>query len=242
MKNSRPVSWLRSLGNFLAGLFADAVTAFLHWSWARRLLVVGGLLAFLAVTLVVDVPPLATLRAWADTAGPWFTLMFWFAYVFITQFPVPRTILTLSAGVLFGPWVGILVALSATTVAAAVSLVVVRQLLGDWMRPRLTHPAVVGIDARLRHRGWLSVTALRMIAGVPFSVMNYVAALTSVPLWSFTIATCLGSAPGTVVTVLLGDTLTGEADPAIIWITIALAALGVVGLVIDSRIPVKARK
>lgn len=242
MKTSRPTAWLRSLGHFLAGLFADATTAFLNWSWLRRVLVVTGLAAFLAITLWLDVPPLATLREWADTAGPGFVVIFWLAYVVVTQFPVPRTILTLSAGVLFGPWTGILVALSATTVAAAISLLIVRGLVGDWIRPRLTHPAVVGIDARLRHRGWLAVTSLRMIAGVPFSVLNYVAALTSIPLLPFALATLLGSAPGTVVTVLLGDTLTGEADPTIIWITLGLAVVGMVGLILDSRIPVKARK
>lgn len=242
MKTSRPLAWLRSLGNFIAGLFADAVNAFLQWSWLRRILVLAALVAFLAATLLIDVPPLVTLRNWADAAGPWFVLIFWWAYVLITQFPVPRTILTLSAGVLFGPWEGIVLALSATTVAAAISLVIVRRLLGDWIRPRLTHPAVVGIDARLRQRGWLAVTSLRMIAGVPFSVLNYVAALTSVSLLPFTVATLIGSAPGTVITVLLGDTLTGQADPAIIWVTVGLAVLGLVGLILDSRMPVKARK
>lgn len=239
MKSFRTTTWLRSLGHFLAALFSDAVTAFLEWSWLRKLLMITGLLTFLLVTFFIDVPPLATLRDWADTAGTWFPILFWVGYVLITQFPVPRTILTLSAGVLFGPWLGIALALSATTVAAAISLSVVRGLLGEWIRPRLTHPAVVGIDARLRHRGWLAVTSLRMIAGIPFSILNYVAALTSVPLLPFAAATLIGSAPGTVVTVLLGDTFTGQADPLLLGLTIALAVLGIIGLALDTRLPVK---
>ncbi|MGP6173169.1 TVP38/TMEM64 family protein [Corynebacterium sp. A21] len=230
---------MRSLGQFLAGIFSDAITTFLEWSWLRRILVIAALLSFLVVTVVVDVPPLSTLRDWADSAGNWFVVLFWFGYVLITQFPIPRTLLTLSAGVLFGPWLGIALALSATTVAAAISLSLVRSLLGEWIRPRLTHPAVVGIDARLRHRGWLAVTSLRMIAGVPFSVLNYVAALTSVPLIPFALATLVGSAPGTIVTVLLGNTLTGQADPALVAITIALAVMGVLGLALDTKLPVK---
>src|SRR5699024_861719 len=88
-------------------------------------------------------------RWWGGgAAGAWFLGLFGVGYVLITQFPVPRTILTLSSGVLFGPWVGVLVALSATTVAAALSLSVVRGLLGEWMAPRLRHPAVAGINAR----------------------------------------------------------------------------------------------
>ena len=78
-----------------------------------------------------------------------------------------------------------------------------------------------------------------MIAGVPFSVMNYAAALTSVPLGMFTVATLAGSAPGTVVTVFLGDMLAGDPDPVVIGLTVALAVVGFIGLAVDHRLPVK---
>lgn len=242
MKTNGRQTWWRSIGQFLGGLFSDAVTAFLQWSWTKRILVIIALLSFLAINLLLEIPALDTLRDWADAAGGGFFLLFWLGYVLITQFPIPRTILTLSAGVLFGPWEGILLALSATTVSAMISLTVVRRLLGDWIRPRLTHPGVVGINARLRQRGWLAVASLRMIAGIPFSVLNYVAGLTSVPLLPFAVATLLGSAPGTIVVVLLGDTLTGEADPLMLWAMLALALLGILGLVLDARVPVKAKE
>lgn len=202
------------------------------------------LLALLAVLGIIvmtqfDIPPLSTLRVWADALGPWFVVAFWFAYVGLTQFPIPRTILTLSSGILLGPWVGILAALTATAASAALSLAVVRGLLADWIRPRLTHPAIGRINARLRQRGWASVISLRMIAGVPFSVMNYAAALTDVRVSTFAAATFLGSAPGTIATVFFGDTLTGQANPAIVAITVLLAVAGIIGLAVDSRVPVK---
>ena len=230
---------MKRFGQFVAGVVRDAARAVAGWSWARRVAVAVALAVFLAVTVLIDVPAISTLRSWAEAAGPWFLVLFWLGYVVITQFPVPRTILTLSSGVLFGPWVGIIVALTATTVAAALSLLVVRGLLGEWMAPRLRHPAVAGINARLEQRGWLAVTSLRMIAGVPFSIMNYAAALTSVPLGMFTVATLVGSAPGTVVTVVLGDALTGDVDPLVIGLTVVLAVIGLVGLAVDHRLPVK---
>jgi len=230
---------VKRFGQFVAGVVRDAARAVAGWSWARRVAVAVALAVFLAVTVLIDVPAISTLRSWAEAAGPWFLVLFWLGYVVITQFPVPRTILTLSSGVLFGPWVGIIVALTATTVAAALSLLVVRGLLGEWMAPRLRHPAVAGINARLEQRGWLAVTSLRMIAGVPFSIMNYAAALTSVPLGMFTVATLVGSAPGTVVTVVLGDALTGDVDPLVIGLTVVLAVIGLVGLAVDHRLPVK---
>ncbi|GAB3707030.1 TVP38/TMEM64 family protein [Corynebacterium nasicanis] len=230
---------MNRFGQFVVALLRDAVGAVAAWSWPRRLAVALAVAGFLAVTVLIDVPAIATLRAWAEASGPWFVALFWLGYVGVTQFPIPRTLLTLSSGVLFGPWLGVAVALSATTVAAALSLSVVRGLLGEWMAPRLSHPAVAGINTRLEQRGWLAVMSLRMIAGVPFSIMNYAAALTSVPLGMFTVATLLGSAPGTVATVVLGDALTGEPGPAVLGITVALAVAGLVGLAVDHRLPVK---
>lgn len=231
--------FLRSLAAFLGNLFRDAGNSLREWSLAKKILVGAAVLVFLTVTVFFDLPALTTLRAWAAAAGPWFVPGFWLAYVLIIQFPVPRTILTLSSGILLGPWTGTLIALTATAAAAALSLTVVRGLLGEWIRPHLTHPAVAGLNRRLEQRGWLAVTSLRMIAGIPFSLLNYVAALSSVRLLPFTLATFLGSAPGTVAMVFFGDTLTGQADPLIIALTVGFACLGVVGLVIDARLPVQ---
>lgn len=194
---------------------------------------------FVVAWTLLDVPPLATLRTWAQRTGPWFPLLFWLLYVLLTQFPIPRTLLTVSAGILFGSVRGILIALTATTVSAVISLLVVRSLLRDWVEPRLTHPAVGRINARLEQRGWLAVLSLRMIAAVPFSVLNYTAALTRVPVVPFAVATLLGSAPGTILVVLFGDTLTGQADPRFVAVMAVLAAVGVAGLVLDARLPTR---
>lgn len=208
---------------------------------ALALLAVAAAL-FVAAWWALDVPPLSTLRAWAAQTGPWFPVLFWLAYVAITQFPIPRTIMTVSAGILFGSGAGIAIAITATTAAAVVSLLVVRLLLRDWIAPRLTHPAVELINQRLEARGWLAVASLRMIAVVPFSIMNYAAALTRVRVLPFALATFIGSLPGTIITVLFGDTLTGEANPAIVAATVVLGVLGFAGLLIDARTPVQQRK
>lgn len=204
----------------------------------RRLaLLLLALAIFVAAWALLDVPPLAVLRDWADDTGPWFPLVFWLLYVGITQLPVPRTILTISAGILFGSAQGILIAITATTVAAVLSLAVVRFLLRDWVAPRLTHPSVEMINARLEARGWLAVASLRMIAFVPFSVLNYAAALTRVRVLPFALATFVGSLPGTVVTVLFGDTLTGNANPVVVVLTVVLTLAGFAGLLLDARLP-----
>lgn len=233
---------LSSLYHFVSTLIIDALHAIKQWSLSRKILVAVLVIAVVAVTIAVDLPPISVYREWAHNAGDSFVLLFCGFYILVTQFPIPRTILTLASGVLFGPVLGSVVALGSTTISAVISLLIVRKLLGGWMEPRLNHPAVERINTRLQHRGWLAITSLRMIAAIPFSILNYVAALTSVPVLSFAVATLVGSAPGTLVSVILGDSFVGSGSWQAIVFSLALAVLGILGIYLDQKMPVKPGK
>lgn len=205
-----------------------------------RPLILAALMVASAVVLwVADVPDMADIRAWADATGPWFFAVFFAAYVGFMQLPVPRTVFTLSAGVFFGIGPGILLAIAATAVSALVSLTVVRFFARDWARGFLDrYPRLRSLDDRLERRGWLAVTSMRMIAAIPFAPLNYACALSSIRVPQFFFATVVGSAPGTIATVVLGDAIAGGADWRFLIVTGALVVLGLVGLLIDSRMPV----
>ncbi|HCT5224816.1 MULTISPECIES: TVP38/TMEM64 family protein [Corynebacterium] len=231
------LGWLRTFGAFLAELSKSALSAIRSWSMTRWAMALGAIIAIVVAALLVDVPDIADLRSWAEGLGPWFVVAFVLGYVIFTQFPLPRTIWTVAAGVLFGAWVGLGLSLLALTLSAMISLLLVRWLLGDWIRPHLSHPAVFKINSRLERRGWLAIASLRMVAGVPFSILNYVAALTPIPVGQFTLATLIGSIPTTALGVFFGDALTGKSEP---WLFVAmaiLAVLGIGGLVLDSKLP-----
>ena len=232
------MSWIKSFAEFLSGLLKDAVASISQWSWARRLIVAATTIAVLAVIFFMDRPGVEQLRTWADGAGSWFIALFWLCYVILTLFPLPRTIWTVSAGVLFGPVTGLAISLTALTVSAVIALLVVRGLLGEWMRPRLKHPAVAGINAHLERRGWLAIASLRLVAAVPFSLLNYAAALTAISVGQFAVATLVGSIPTTAIGVFFGDLLTGQMHPGIIAAMIVCALGGIGGLILDSRMPV----
>ncbi|MBF6370493.1 TVP38/TMEM64 family protein, partial [Nocardia puris] len=114
-------------------------------------------------------------------------------------------------------------------------LLLVRALDRDRVAARLTHPAVRAVDDRLRRRGWLAVGSLRLISFAPFSVVNYCCALTSIRVRPYLLATVVGSAPGTVATVILADALTGGTHPAMLVVSAVCLGIGLVGLVVDAR-------
>ncbi|MEV6769489.1 TVP38/TMEM64 family protein [Nocardia sp. NPDC051030] len=192
----------------------------------------------LALAVFAPHPGPQQIRVWADSVGPLLPLVFFVAHTLVCIVPFPRTVFTLSAGMLFGPVLGLSLALGATTVSAVLALLLVRALDRERVSARLTHPAVRAVDERLARRGWLAVGSLRLIAFAPFAIVNYCAGLSSVRMTPYLIATFVGIVPGTVGTVLLGDALTNRTSPAQLIVTAACLAVGVIGLVVDARLPV----
>ena len=190
--------------------------------------------AVVAVVLLGPLPTALQLRDWAASAGPWFPLAFLAAHVVVTVLPFPRTAFTLAAGLLFGPALGVAIAVTASTVSALLALLMVRGL--GWQLSKLvSHPAVEAVDARLRARGWAAVLSLRLIPVVPFSVLNYAAGASSVRVLPYLLATVAGLLPGTAAVVVLGDALTGTVSPLLAVVSLCTAALGVSGLAYETR-------
>lgn len=200
----------------------------------RLLLALLTLVLLVVATVVLPVPAPSEMRSWAAAAGPAAVVIFVLGNALITVAPVPRTVFTLAAGLLFGPVGGVAAALVATTISAALAFGLVRALGRDLVAPLLDGGTLRSIDGRLRRRGWLAVASLRLIPLVPFSVLNYCSALSSIR-WQHYLAGTVGVIPGTIAVVLLGDALTGTTSPTLIAISLLCAAVGVVGLVVDAR-------
>lgn len=201
---------------------------------ARLAAVLAAIVILVAVALLVPLPTALQLRDWATSAGPWFPLAFFAAHVVMTVFPFPRTAFTLAAGLLFGPVLGIPIAVAASTLSAVIALLLIRT--AGWQVSRLvTHPRVDAIDRRLSERGWPVVLATRLIPAVPFSVLNYAAGASSVRVLPYILATFFGVLPGTAAIVILGDALTGRVSPALLVVSLCTAAIGVAGLIFEIR-------
>ncbi|PXX70886.1 putative membrane protein YdjX (TVP38/TMEM64 family) [Nocardia tenerifensis] len=209
--------------------------AALEFLWRWRTLLATCAMVLVAAALIPQ-PTTEQLRAWTDLAGPFAPLMFLGIHIVATVTPIPRVVFTLSAGLLFGPVLGVGLALTAATASAVLALLVVRALGRDRVAARLTHPSIRAIDRRLEHRGWLAVGSLRLVVSIPFAIVNYCAALSSVRLLPYGVATVVGLLPGTVCTVLLGDALTGGIDFAALIVSGVFLVVGVIGLVIDAKL------
>ena len=200
----------------------------------RFIAILTAIVILVAVALLIPLPTALQLRDWATSVGPWFPLAFLAAHIVVTVFPFPRTAFTLAAGLLFGPYLGIPLAVLASAASAVIALLLVRA--AGWQLSRLVpHPRMDSLDARLRERGWPAVMSMRMIPAVPFSVANYAAGASAVRVLPYTLATLVGLLPGTAAVVILGDALTGKVSPLLFVVSLCTASLGIAGLIYEIR-------
>jgi uncharacterized membrane protein YdjX (TVP38/TMEM64 family) len=203
-------------------------------SLRRFVATVAGITILGAVAMLVHLPTPVQLRDWAESLGPWFPLAFLATHIVVTLVPVPRTAFTLAAGLLFGPVLGVAIAVVASTASALLAMLLVRAA-GLQLNRLVKHRAMDKVDHRLRERGWRSVLSLRLLPVVPFAPLNYAAGASGVGVLPFLLATVVGLLPGTTAVVTLGDALTDHVNPMLYVVSVCIGAVGATGLILEMR-------
>lgn len=128
-------------------------------------------------------------------------------YVGAVAFSLPGgLILSLTAGFVFGRWVGTALAVVAATVGATIVFLAARYIFADGARKRLGAWGEK-INAGFTDGAFNYMLFLRLVPVFPFFLVNLAPAFTSIPLRTYVLATFLGIIPGTFVFVNLGETL-----------------------------------
>jgi uncharacterized membrane protein YdjX (TVP38/TMEM64 family) len=208
-------------------------------SWGRIAACVGVLgVAAIALLLFSNGTDLLDIRVAVQAAGLWAPLLFVLLQGVVTVTPVPRSVFTVAAGVLFGGIIGVLLAVAGTSLAAAFAFGLVRLLGGRFARRHADHRVMTWVRPRLEHRGLLAMVSLRLIPAVPFSAMNYASALAGVRFAPYLLGTVLGVLPGTIGIVILGDAAVGgNPHPAMLLVSVTSGAIGLTGALIAARRP-----
>jgi uncharacterized membrane protein YdjX (TVP38/TMEM64 family) len=196
-------------------------------------------LAAVAVFLLRDgVPGIPELRATVAASGVWGPVVFVVLHGVLCAAPLPRSAFTVAAGVLFGTVTGIATALIGTALAAGLSFVLARFVGGRFVERHAHRAPVAWVRSRIEHRGLLAMISLRLIPIMPFSVMNYGAALAGAKLGPFLLGTVLGVLPGTLSLVILGDAaVSGNPDPVMLVVSFCSGAVGFIGALVVARRP-----
>lgn len=202
--------------------------------WAITRLVL--LFLFVAVAAAVGFffapSDVEVVRAWAAEAGWVGALAFLIGYAALTLTPVPKNLLGIVAGVVWGFGTGLLLVYVGALIGAAASFFIGRAL-GREAVERLTGARVARLDEVLAQRGFLAVLGLRLVPIVPFTLINYGAGLTAVRTRDYALGTVIGIVPGSAAYVALGA-FGLELGPAF-WVAVGvLGVLALTGVVVGA--------
>lgn len=127
-------------------------------------------------------------------------------YTLAVAFSLPATIIiALTGGYLFGPIAAIYVILS-MTIGSAIVFVAVRTTLATWLMSK-ANKWLLKMEAGFEKNAFNYLVAMRLIPIFPAWAINIAAALSTVRLRTFLIATFLGIIPSALIYAIIGNGL-----------------------------------
>ncbi|WP_300018822.1 TVP38/TMEM64 family protein [Pseudonocardia sp.] len=202
------------------------------WIRPAILLVVLGI--GIAVAVRVGVPPVEDVRAWVGAAGWAGPVAYAALYGVLTLTPVPATVLSIAAGLLFGMAGGLGVVMTGALLGAVGAFALAR-VLGRRAVERVDSDRLRRLDALLRRRGVLAVIGVRLVPVLPFAALNYLSGLTAVRTRDYVVGTAVGILPGATAYVAIGAFGSEPGSLPFLLAVGGLAVLVVGGLVVARR-------
>jgi uncharacterized membrane protein YdjX (TVP38/TMEM64 family) len=171
-------------------------------AWLRFGLIVlllGGIVA----SAVIESRDPSWLVAQLADLGPLLPLSFIIVHIVASLTFVPRSIIAIVAGALWGFWAACLWSLAGAIAGAVAGFVLARYVNAGWLVPE--EMARLGpLLRRAEAGGWRSVMVVRLIPVLPHALTNYALGLTRLSLRDYTLGSALGLVPHTFVFVTLG--------------------------------------
>jgi uncharacterized membrane protein YdjX (TVP38/TMEM64 family) len=168
------------------------------------------------------------------------------AYALLVALSLPvALIMTLTGGLLFGPWLGGLAAAIGCTTGATIVFLICRTAIGDLLKRR-AGPTAARIEAGVRRDAFSYIVMLRLVPVAPFWLANLALSFIDIPLTTFATASLIGILPVSLIYAGLGSELNTlfaagvRPDPHLILRPQILAPL--IGLALLALAPVAIRR
>jgi uncharacterized membrane protein YdjX (TVP38/TMEM64 family) len=203
-------------------------------AWSRLLLLAAGLAAASAAVLVSGGQRLLT-GEFLGAPTPGALLLFVLGYAACSVVLVPRPVMSVAGGALFGAGTGTAAGLAGTVLGAAAAFALGRRYARPSLLPMLRGRWPAAAERQLSRRGFRSVLVLRLIPVLPFAGVNHAAAVSRMPARDFLGATALGCLPGIAVCAVAGSRATEPLSPGLVSAVALLALSGPLSVAVWRR-------
>lgn len=151
---------------------------------------------------------------------------------------VPRTLLAVGAGLVFGMWWGLVWAALGSVLGAVAGFLIARYVHAG-LFARAGSARFAPALARVERGGWRMVAMIRLVPIIPHSLSNYALGLTRLRVASYALGSLIGQLPLTIAYVNLG-TAGGRAMGGTDWLM--PTAIGVTALAVSALVPALLRR
>jgi len=199
------------------------------WRATVVLLTLAALAAMWRWTPLRDFVALESLVRMARTLNesPMAPLLVLAGYVLGGLLVVPVTALIAATGVVFGPLLGTVYALSGALLSAAVTYFIGRRIGRHAVR-RLAGSRLNRITRRLARKGAMAIAIVRLLPIAPFTVVNAVAGASHIRPREFLLGTAIGMLPGILAIVVFVDRVTAAVTDPRPWNFLMLIGFAIV--------------
>lgn len=156
-----------------------------------------------------------------------------------TAFFVPGALaISLLGGFLFGTVPGVLYIDTGMTLGAALSFLSARYVFGNRLQKKFA-PQFKRLNEEIKKHGPNYLVVLRIVPLMPFFAVNYLAAMTKMPLLRFVLSTMIGILPGALACAYAGEQLSsiqslkGLMSPPMVLAIIAIAVLTLLPVILS---------
>jgi pyruvate/2-oxoglutarate dehydrogenase complex dihydrolipoamide dehydrogenase (E3) component/uncharacterized membrane protein YdjX (TVP38/TMEM64 family) len=205
----------------------------------RPVLLLAVIIALLVLARVFGLgDKLGALRDWIHGLGPWGPLVFMLIYIAAAVAAIPGSALTVAAGVLFGSFWGVILALNAATIGASLAFLIsryfVREAMVRWLGSKEKFQR---LDRLTEEHGAIIVALTRLVPIFPFNLLNYGFGLTKVPFWTYVFWSWLCMLPGSLLYVVGSDAIfQAVARGEVPWTLVGVLLVVAAGLTILVRV------
>ncbi len=128
-------------------------------------------------------------------------------YILVVALSLPAAlVMTLTGGLLFGPWLGGGAAAISCTLGSAAIFLICRTAVGDALRGG-AGSMIERVEKGIQRDAFAYVAALRLIPVAPFWLVNLALGFVEIPLSTFVAATFVGILPVSVIYAGIGSSL-----------------------------------
>ena len=166
----------------------------------------------------------ACLQQFFREAGSWAPAVYvLFVTIEVIVAPIPGVLLYAPGGLIFGPWLGGLLALIGNMIGSGISCGLTRSLGSGWLQRIGSTDSIERLQSALERRGPRLIVMLRLNPLTSTDLVSYAAGFTRIPIRHVMLSTGIGMAPLCFAQAWLSDSIFNK-WPQLLWPLLILSA------------------